>query len=89
VWEHRIIGLSSYGPGIMPGHGIVFKGAKPGHYKIYLDNLRIRHSDGRTSSIWTDAKDIRTRKIADTELFKDVHVRALPSVSFNTPGQPN
>jgi arylsulfatase A-like enzyme len=89
VWEHRIIGLSSYGPGIMPEHGIVFKGAKPGHYKIYLDNLRIRHSDGRTSSIWTDAKDIRTRKIADTELFKDVHVRALPSVSFNTPGQPN
>jgi hypothetical protein len=89
VWEHRIIGLSSYGPGIMPGHGIVFKAAQPGHYKIYLDNLRIRHSDGRTSPIWTDAKNIRTRKSADTESFTDVHVRAVPFASFNTPGQPN
>jgi len=80
VWEHRIIGLSSFGPGILPGHGIVFKSAKPGHYKIYLDNLRIRHADGTTTSIWKDGKDTRQKKIADTELFKDIQVRSLNAV---------
>jgi hypothetical protein len=89
VWEHRIIGLSSYAPGILPGHAIVFKGAKPGQYKIYLDNLRIRHSDGTTSPIWTDGTNTRTRKVADTELFRNVQVRAVPSPSFNLPVQSN
>lgn len=79
VWEHRIIGLSSYGPGILPGHGIVFKGAKPGNYKIYLDNLRIRRGDGTTTPIWTAGKDTRFRAIADSELFANVRVRAVPA----------
>jgi len=78
VWEHRVIGLSSYGPGILPGHGIVFKGAKPGHYKIYLDNLRLRHGDGTTTSIWADGKDTRAKKIPDTDVFQGVQVRAIP-----------
>jgi arylsulfatase A-like enzyme len=78
VWEHRIIGLSSYGPGILPGHGIVFKGAQPGNYKIYLDNLRIRHRDGTTTPIWKSGEDTKAKKIADTELFKGVQVRAVP-----------
>jgi len=77
VWEHRIIGLSSYGPGIMPGHAIVFKGAKPGNYKVWFDNLRIRHADGSTTPIWTSGKDTRAKKIEDTELFKDIKVRAV------------
>ena len=79
VWEHRVIGLSSYGPGIMPGHAIVFKGAKPGTYKVYLDNLRLRHADGSTAPIWTSGKDTRFRKIDDTELFTNVRVRAIPT----------
>ena len=78
VWEHRIIGLSSYGPGIMPGHAIVFKGAKPGTYKIYLDNLQIHHADGSTTSIWKRGENTKAKKIADTELFKGVQVRAVP-----------
>jgi arylsulfatase A-like enzyme len=78
VWEHRIIGLSSYGPGIMPGHAIVFKGAKPGAYKIYLDNLRIRHADGSTTPIWTSGKDTKAKKIEDAELYKNVKLRAVP-----------
>jgi arylsulfatase A-like enzyme len=78
VWEHRIIGLCSYGPGIAPGHALVFKGAKPGTYKIYLDNLRIRHADGSTTPIWTSGKNTKTsRKMEDTELFKDIKVRAV------------
>ncbi len=76
VWEHRVIGLSSYGPGILTGHALVFKGAKPGTYKLYLDNLRIRHADGSTTSIWSGSKDTRVKKIADTELFKDIQVHA-------------
>ena len=79
MWEHRIIGLSSYGPGIMPGHAIVFKGGKPGTYKVYLDNLRIRHADDSTTPIRTGGKDTRAKKITDTELFKDVQVRAVPA----------
>ena len=77
VWEHRVIGLSSYGPGIMPGHAIVFKGAKPGTYKVYLDNLRLRHADGSTTPIWTSGKDTRSKKIEGSELFKNVQVRAV------------
>ena len=52
VWEHRIIGLCSSAPGSLPRHGLVFKGGKPGTYKVYLDNLRIRHADGSTTPIW-------------------------------------
>ena len=78
MWEHRIIGLSSYGPGIMPGHGIVFKGGKPGTYKLYLDNLRIRHGDGGITSIWKSGEDTKAKKIADTELFTNVRVRIVP-----------
>ncbi len=32
---------------------LVFKGGKPGTYKVYLDNLRLRHADGNTTPIWT------------------------------------
>lgn len=78
VWEHRVIGLASYGPGVVPGHGIVLKGAKPGTYKIYLDNLRVRHADGTTTPVWTNSKDTRATKIKDSELFTDVRVRSIP-----------
>jgi arylsulfatase A-like enzyme len=77
VWEHRIIGLSSYGPGILPGHGITFKGAKPGHYKIYIDNLSIRHADGTTTPVWKNGKDTRVNKFKVSELFEGVTVRTV------------
>ena len=79
VWEHRVIGLCSSAPGIVPRHGIVFKGGKPGTYKIYLDNLRIHHADGSTTPIWTNAKDTRFKKISDGETFTNVVVRAVPA----------
>ena len=79
VWEHRIIGLCSSAPGSLPRHGLVFKGGKPGTYKVYLDNLRIRHADGSTTPIWTNGKDTRFKKIADSELFTNVAVRAVAS----------
>ncbi len=79
AWEHRIIGLSSTAPGPLPRHGLVFKGGKPGTYKVYLDNLRIRHADGSTTPIWTNGKDTRFKKIADSETFTNVTVRAVPA----------
>jgi arylsulfatase A-like enzyme len=87
VWERRIIGLCSSAPGALPRHGIVFKGGKPGTYRIYLDNLRIRHADGTTTPIWLEGKHTRTQKIADTELFKGAQVRAVPCPSFDGKSQ--
>jgi arylsulfatase A-like enzyme len=87
VWEHRIIGLCSSAPGVLPRHGLVFKGGNPGTYKIYLDNLRIRHADGTTTPIWLDGKDTRMQKIADTDLFKGAQVRAVPCPSFDGKAQ--
>ena len=63
----------------MPGHALVFKGAKPGNYKIYIDNLRIHHADGSTTPIWTSGKDTKAKKTADSEFFKNVQVRAVPA----------
>ena len=77
VWEHRVIGLCSSAPGVLPRHGLVFAGGKPGTFKIYLDNLRVRHADGTTTSIWTCGKDSRSRKIADNEFFTNVRVRTV------------
>ncbi len=77
VWEHRIIGLSSYGPGILPGHGITFKGFKPGNYKIYIDNLSIRHADGTRTPLWTNGKDTRVNKIKENELFEGITIRTV------------
>jgi arylsulfatase A-like enzyme len=79
VWEHRVIGLSSTAPGGLPRHGFVFKGGKPGTYKIYIDNLRIRHADGVTTRIWADAKDTRYRKMEENKSFTGVTVRAVPA----------
>ncbi len=79
TWEHRIIGLCSSAPGSLPRHGLVFKGGKPGTYTVYLDNLRLRHADGSTSPIWTSGKDTRVNIIADSDLFKNVQVRAVPA----------
>jgi hypothetical protein len=76
-WEHRVIGLCASAPGVLPRHGLVFRGGKPGTYKVYLDNLKLRHHDGTTTPIWTAGKDTRTQKIADTDLFRDVSVRAI------------
>lgn len=78
VWEHRIIGMCSSAPGSMARQGLVFKGGKPGTYKVYLDNLRLRHADGRTTPIWTHGKDTRFRKIADSEAFTHISVLAVP-----------
>ncbi len=79
TWEHRIIGLCSSAPGPLPRHGLVFKGGKPGTYTVYLDNLCIRHADGRTSPIWANGKDTRFKKVADGEAFTNVSVRAVPA----------
>ena len=76
-WEHRVVGLASSAPGSLPRHGLVFRGGKPGTYKVYLDNLRLRHQDGTTAPVWSGGKDTRTQKIADTDLFRDISVRSI------------
>lgn len=79
AWEHRIIGLCSSAPGILPRHGLVFRGGKAGTYKVYLDNLRLRHADGTTTPIWTTGKDTRYRPIPDSEFFTNIRVRSVPA----------
>ncbi len=83
VWEHRVIGLCSSAPGSLPRHGVVFRGGKSGTYKIYLDNLRIRHADGSTTPVWSNGKDTRFRKIEDSELFTNVTVRTVPAADVH------
>jgi hypothetical protein len=58
---------------------MVFRGGRAGAYTVYLDNLRIRHADGSTSPIWSNAKDTRYPKIQDTALFSNISVRAVPA----------
>ena len=57
----------------------VFAGDKPGIRRVYIDNLRIRHADGSVSPLWTDGKDTRFRRIADSEFFSDARVRSVPA----------
>ena len=78
TWEHRIIGLCSTAPGIIPRHGIVCRGGKSGTYKIYLDNLRLRHADGSLTPIWTGHTDTRTAVIEDSASFQNVRIRSVP-----------
>jgi hypothetical protein len=77
TWEHRIIGLSSTAPGPLGKHGVVFTGGTPGTFTIYLDNLRIRHLDGKTTPLWTSSKDTRADKFTPNELFTDLQIRAV------------
>ena len=88
VWEHRIIGLCSSAPGILPRHGIVLKGGKPGTYKVYLDNLRIRHADGTTTPIWSNGKDTRTGALKANEYFKDIKVTTLDMAEIGAASPP-
>jgi len=83
VWEHRVIGLCSFAPNALPRHALVFRGGTPGTFKVYLDNLRIRHAGGGTTPIWTSGQDTRARKIADTESFRNVSVRAVADFPAN------
>ena len=76
-WEHRVIGLCSNAPGPLGKHGIVFSGGAPGTYTVYLDNLKIRHADGSTIVLWSNGKDTRTKRIADTGSFKDLHIQTV------------
>lgn len=48
-----------------------------GTFTIYLDNLRIRHHDGRTTPLWTSGKDTRAGKFTADELFTDLKIRAV------------
>ena len=77
TWEHRIVGVAGDAPGPLGKHGVVFTGGTPGTFTVYLDNLRIRHADGKTTPLWTSGKDTRTVKFTPNELFNDLKVSTL------------
>lgn len=77
TWEHRAIGLCGTAPGKLPRQGIVFRGGHPGVYTVYIDNLRLRRGDGSIEKLWSEGRDTRSQRIADTEFFKDVRLRAV------------
>jgi hypothetical protein len=81
-WEHRIIGLAGTAPGPLGKHGVVFTGGATGTFTIYLDNLRIRHADGRTTPLWTSGKDSRIGAFKENALFKDIKVRATTAAEI-------
>jgi hypothetical protein len=60
----------------------MFKGVKPGTYKIYIDNLRIRHADGKATSLWASGRDTRTARVQETDLFKNVTVKTVMAPDF-------
>jgi len=76
-WEHRVIGLCGLAPGNLGGHALVFNGGRPGTYRVYLDNLRIRRADGTVVPIWTDAQHTNSKRIPETEAFKNIRVRSI------------
>ncbi len=79
VWEHRVIGLCSFAPGHLGCHAVVFTGGRAGTHRIYIDNLRIRHADGRISFIWREGGDTKYhRNLVCPVGFRVVGVRAVP-----------
>jgi len=86
LWEHRIVGLCANAPGPLGRHAIVFAGGTPGRHTVYLDNLRLRHADGSSTTLWASRGDTRSRKIADTEAFKDLDVVAIDAATLRPTG---
>jgi len=85
AWEHRVIGLSSFAPGPLGQHALVFTRGKAATYKTYLDNLRIRRADGRVSSLWAEGKDARfPRNLTPSPGFRDIGVRAVLRTAIAT-----
>jgi arylsulfatase A-like enzyme len=85
VWEHRIVGLLEGAPGPLPKHVMVFTGKRAGPFKIYIDNLRIRHVDGSTTPIWQDDADTRFSPLVDLPPgFSNVGVRAVQLADLKT-----
>lgn len=74
TWEHRVVGLSSTAPGPLARHGVVFTGGTAGTFTVYLDNLRVRHLDGSTTSLWANRKDTRAAKFEPNDAFKDLKI---------------
>ncbi len=77
VWEHRIVGLASTAPGPLGKHGVVFTGGTAGTFTVYLDNLRIRHADATTTSLWTHGNDTRVGAFIANEFFNDLNVQSV------------
>jgi len=64
---------------------MVFRGNRAGTFIIYIDNLRVRHADGSTTSIWQDGADSRFRQPLDLPPgFTDLRVRAVELADLNT-----
>jgi hypothetical protein len=55
----------------------MFKGGRPGTYRVYIDNLRIRHADGTMTPIWSSGENIRAVKFRENQSFKDLRIRAV------------
>jgi monofunctional biosynthetic peptidoglycan transglycosylase len=85
VWEHRIVGLLGGAPGPLLNHGLVFVGKKAGNFRVYLDNLRVRHADGSTTPIWQDHEHTRFVKPAKLPAgFADLSVRGVQLADLQT-----
>ncbi len=71
------MGLSSTAPGPLGKHGLVFTGGTAGTFTVYLDNLRVRHGDGSTTTLWANGKDTRAGKFKPNDAFKSLKIETV------------
>ncbi len=77
IWERRVVGIGHEAPLLRSYHGVWFHGGEPGKFKVYLDNLRIRRSNGRFLPVWTNKEHNYTAERQLPEGFRDLKVRVV------------
>jgi arylsulfatase A-like enzyme len=78
-WEHRIVAMGHEAPLLRTFHAVYFHSNRPGNFKIYVDNLRIRRADGRLLPVWEN--NTHNRIVIPKQLpeaFRNLKIRAVP-----------
>ena len=73
-WERRVIGIGHEAPLLRSYHGAWFHGETPGSFKVYIDNLQIRRSNGKVLPVWTSKEHTYTAQRELPEGFKDLKI---------------
>jgi arylsulfatase A-like enzyme len=77
-WEHRIVAMGHEAPLLRTFHAVYFHSGRPGKFKIYVDNLRIRRANGTLLPVWEN--NLHNRIVIPRQLpdsFQDLKIRAV------------
>ena len=69
-----MIGIGHEAPLLRSYHGAWFHGETPGSFKVYIDNLQIRRSNGKVLPVWTNKEHTYTAQRELPEGFKDLKI---------------